>query len=351
MRSASWLARTRFLPAVHQSLPLQNSQVFHAARASYQLQLRSKSTRALFGTAATFAAGAATIGANVLGTVSRQVFTHCEDLSALVGAPTAAYVPPGHCVFGEEFASAKLLERVSITHDTILLTFGLCDEAKPLGLSTCACILAAFKEDGAENPIVRPYTPVSTNAMIGKFQLVVKTYDGGKMSQHMSKLPIGGELLFKHIKFNVKIQYPFRKKHLVMLVGGTGITPMIQALHVLLATPGDITKITMIYGNKAKKDILCEELLAKWQEAFPDRLKVVHVLSEAADDTAWVGEKGFITKDLISKFSPPVNEDTMVFVCGPPPMYAALCGPRDKPAEITGALAELGYTKDMVVKF
>ena len=38
----------------------------------------------------------------------------------------------------------------------------------------------------------------------------------------------GEQLDFKHIPFNVKTQYPFGKKSIGMLVGGTGITPMLQ---------------------------------------------------------------------------------------------------------------------------
>merc|ERR1712087_772574 len=99
------------------------------------------------------------------------------------------------------------------------------------GLSTCACVLAKFDEDENPEPIVRPYTPVSTNRLVGKFQMVIKVYAGGKMSTHIQNMAIGGSLEFKHIPFNVKIQYPFGKKAISMLVGGTGITPMIQALH------------------------------------------------------------------------------------------------------------------------
>jgi hypothetical protein len=41
-------------------------------------------------------------------------------------------------------------------------------------------------------------------------------------------MAIGDTMAFKHIPFNVKIQYPFNRAHVGMLVGGTGITPMIQ---------------------------------------------------------------------------------------------------------------------------
>merc|ERR1711924_547515 len=140
--------------------------------------------------------------------------------------------------------------------DTIFLTFKLADATKPLGLSTCACILCKFDEEGTPDPIVRPYTPVSTNAILGKFQLVVKVYAVGKMSRHLNDLPLGSSVEFKHIDKNVKIQYPFGKKHVTMLAGGTGITPMVQALHAILGTSGDSTQVSMILGNRTKKDIL-----------------------------------------------------------------------------------------------
>mmetsp|Transcript_98172 Transcript_98172/g.184624 ORF Transcript_98172/g.184624 Transcript_98172/m.184624 type:complete len:301 (-) Transcript_98172:121-1023(-) len=273
-----------------------------------------------------------------------------STLSAAVGAPTAACVPPGQCFFTEEWSSATLLEKADVNHDTFLATFGLPDDTKALGLSTCACILSKFNEEGTPDPIVRPYTPVSTNALVGKFQLAIKVYEGGKMSNHILKMPIGGTLDFKHIPFNVKIQYPFAKKNLTMLVGGTGITPMIQALHAVLGTPSDDTKVSLIFGNKTQKDILCKEVLDQWSADFPERLKVVHVLSDEPADSAWAGPKGFITKEIVAEHCAPASEDTMVFVCGPPPMYAALCGPRDV-KDVTGLLSDMGYSKDHVFKF
>merc|ERR1712217_753661 len=100
------------------------------------------------------------------------------------------------------------------------------------GLSTCAGILMKG-QDGPKDekgaPVVRPYTPVSTNALLGKFELMVKVYPEGKMSQHLDGLTEGDKVCFKHIPFNVKTQYPF-KPQIGVIVGGTGITPIIQAL-------------------------------------------------------------------------------------------------------------------------
>ena len=113
------------------------------------------------------------------------------------GTPTASLVQPGHCVFDASWAPSTLLKREWVSHDTAVLTFGLSDPNKPLGLSTCACLLMRGK---SESSVVRPYTPVSTNAMIGAFELLVKIYPEGAMSQQLASLPVGGSMNFKHSK-------------------------------------------------------------------------------------------------------------------------------------------------------
>ena len=60
---------------------------------------------------------------------------------------------------------------------------------------------------------------------------------------------------------------------------------------------------------------------------------------------------GWIDKAKILKYCFPPAEDTLLFVCGLPPMYEALCGPRTEKAIKEGSvLHQLGYTADMVAK-
>ncbi len=80
------------------------------------------------------------------------------------------------------------------------------------------------------------------------------------------------------------------------------------------------------------------------------RLKVVHVLSEEDKDSGWNGERGFISADMCQKHLPPPGSGGLVFVCGPPPMYDVLCGPRTE-TEIKGLLGQLGYPPEEVFKF
>jgi len=271
------------------------------------------------------------------------------------GAPTAAYAAPGACVFGADWAAAALVSKTAISHDTNVYTFGL-EEGKPLGLSTCACLLMKGPNDAEGNPVIRPYTPVSTNAMLGKFELMVKTYPDGKMSQYLASLEVGKPVDFKHVGGNVKIQYPFNsKKEIGMIVGGTGITPMIQALHCTLGTAGDTSKVAMLYGSKTSKEILAKETLDAWETSHADRFKVTHVLSNEPEESTSALARGFITREMIEANFPKPDSDCLIFVCGPPPLYNVFSGPRDAPgqppSELAGILKEMGYKTEQVIKF
>lgn len=267
-----------------------------------------------------------------------------------VGEPTFAVVPAGNCQFTEDWASAPLKKVEQVSGDTKVLTFATPDTTKPLNLPTCGCMLAQGGSDAEGNPFVRPYTPVSTNGMVGEFELMVKIYPSGNLSKHMDGMKVGDTMDFKHIKFNVKKQYPFHVKNIGMIVGGTGITPMIQALHAILGNPDDKSKVTMLYGSQKSDQILAESVLEDWAKEFPDQLNVIHVLSNEPVDSSWKGERGFITKELISKHIAGPGSDVNIFVCGPPPMYDALCGERME-ADLSGILADMQYAASEVTKF
>lgn len=267
-----------------------------------------------------------------------------------VGKPAFAVVPAGNCQFGDEWSSVPLKKVEQISEDTKVFTFATPNTSKPLNLPTCGCMLAQGGADAEGNPFIRPYTPVSTNNMVGEFELMVKIYPEGNLSKHMDGMQVGDTMDFKHIKFNVKKQYPFGVKNIGMLVGGTGITPMVQALHAVLGNGDDKTKVTMLYGSQKSDQILAEGVLADWAKEYPDQLSVTHVLSNEPEGSTWKGETGFITKELIEKHISGPGSDVNIFVCGPPPMYDALCGERME-AELTGVLADMGYSAAEVTKF
>lgn len=283
---------------------------------------------------------------------------------SLSGKAHKSLVPPGKCQFTEDWTSVPLLERIVISKTSSVLRFGLPDKSSPMNLSTCACVLAKAsvhnEEEGKDEDVIRPYTPISTNELVGAFDLLIKDYGGNGMSNHMCKtMAVGDQIDFKHIPFNVKIQAPFSQKKIIMMVGGTGITPMIQALHAILGGD-DGNEVVMFYGSRTEDDILGRDLIDSWAQEYPDKLKVVHILSDEPTDasgqcSSWRGRTGYITADAVKEeagpsFGPENGDDVIVFVCGPPPMYNALCGPRGE-EEVKGLLADMGYSKEQVYKF
>lgn len=274
--------------------------------------------------------------------------------SSLTSPPVKSTIEPGNCQFGDEFVKVPLIENIPVSKTSFVARFGLPDTSKTLGLSTCACILAGAEIDGEMT--VRPYTPISTNADVGTFDLLVKNYPDGKMSSFLAGLKPSDEpvVAFKHISFNVKTQYPFKApKFVAMLAGGTGVTPMIQALHAILGDEEKaIEKTHLIYGSRNKDDILGKDMLDKWAADHSDKLSVTNVLSHEEGDIDGDYKKGFIDRKLIESIVPPpsAGSDVLIFVCGPPIMYDILCGSRSEEG-VAGILGEMGYTADQVYKF
>jgi cytochrome-b5 reductase len=268
-----------------------------------------------------------------------------------LGKPTKALVSPGKCQITVDFLSVALLERFPVTPTSGLLRFGLPDPSAPLNLSTCACLLV--KANIGEEVVIRPYTPISTNELKGCFDLLVKDYGpDSKMSHYLHEMKVGDTIDFKHVPANVKIQAPFKQKKIAMLVGGTGVTPMIQALHAILGDDAESSEVVMLYGSRASDDILGKVMMDAWSKEYMKRFQVVHILSEEPKDSEWKGLRGFMDKNIMETHlpDPSVGDDLLILVCGPPPMYNALCGPREE-EELTGVLGEMGYKKEQVYKF
>lgn len=151
-------------------------------------------------------------------------------------------------------------------------------------------------------------------------------------------------------------KYPWetnKHDHIALIAGGTGITPMYQLARGIFNNPNDKTKVTLVFGNISEDDILLKREFEDLENTYPQRFRAFYVLDKPAKD--WQGGKGFITKDLLKTVLPePKSENIKIFVCGPPGLYKAVSGPKVSPkdqGDLTGVLAELGYSKDQVYKF
>ena len=109
---------------------------------------------------------------------------------------------------------------------------------------------------------------------------------------------------------------PLRDAHHIMaLAGGVGITPFASMAKEIANGTMD-AELTILYGSVASNDIILKDELKALES---DRVHVVNVLS--GDEPDWQGERGFLSAELIKKYS---KGDTSYFICGPQVMYRFL---------------------------
>ncbi|XP_066494786.1 NADH-cytochrome b5 reductase 2 [Tiliqua scincoides] len=250
----------------------------------------------------------------------------------------------------------RLIEKEEISHDTKKFRFGLPSSEHILGLPVGQHVYLSAQVGG--NLVIRAYTPVSSDEVKGYVDLVIKVYyknvhpkfpEGGKMSQHLDSMKIGdtidfrgpnGLLVYKGSgKFSIK---PDKKsegrikvvKHLGMIAGGTGITPMLQLIRHITKDPKDNTKCYLLFANQTEKDILLRQELEEVAAKNPDQFKLWYTVDRPPQ--GWKYSSGFVTADMIKEHLPPPSNNSLILMCGPPPMIQFACQPN---------LEKLGYAK------
>ena len=100
---------------------------------------------------------------------------------------------------------------------------------------------------------VRPYNPLEISA--GTVTLLVKRYgEDAKMGSHLHNMQPGDEILMKGPNKQKSLE-GLGKEQYGFVAGGTGITPIIQAIRHILSHE-TTAKISLVTLNKSTGDIL-----------------------------------------------------------------------------------------------
>nr|XP_061812716.1 NADH-cytochrome b5 reductase 2 [Nerophis lumbriciformis] len=256
----------------------------------------------------------------------------------------------------------KLIDKQEISHDTKKFRFGLPSSDHILGLPVGQHVYLSAKVNGSL--VVRAYTPVSSDNQQGYVDLVVKVYyknshpsfpEGGKMSQYLDNMATGDAIDFRGpsglLVYKGKGQFSirpdkkseprtFKIKHIAMIAGGTGITPMLQLIRTITADPSDNTKCHLIFANQTEKDILLRDELHEVEKSHPDKLKLWFTLDKPTE--GWKYSSGFVTSNMIKDHLPAPSADVLVVLCGPPGMIQHACLPN---------LDKLGYKTEQIFAY
>jgi cytochrome-b5 reductase len=167
--------------------------------------------------------------------------------------------------------------------------------------------------------VKRPYTPSSLPGSAGFFDLTVKRYETGVISKYLHDQRVGDSVLMSGPREGGHWVDGMAKK-VGFIAGGTGITPMIAIIRWILTKQLN-AELFLIFANKTEADIIFRDEWERNVRSHPN-FHCVHVLEQPP--ARWAGATGRITADILCKHLPTPGQDTVLFLCGPPPMTDAL---------------------------
>jgi len=223
----------------------------------------------------------------------------------------------------KDYQEFELKEKTILSHNTAIYRFALPRPTDILGLPIGQHIsLAADFPEAKINPVMRSYTPISSDENRGYFDLLIKSYPTGNISKYVAGLKVGQTMKVKGPK-GAMIYTPNMVRRFGMIAGGTGITPMLQIIRAIVRgrATGDKTEVDLIFANVNKEDILLKEDLDALAKEDP-RFRIYYVLNNPPE--GWQGGVGFVTSEMIKEHLPPPAKDIKIMVCGPPPMIKAM---------------------------
>lgn len=119
-----------------------------------------------------------------------------------------------------------------------------------------------------------------------------------------------------------------------------------------MCTDAALASIAKMWLTQKNLCLCVPHVCASALAAIHDRFKVFYTLTKPGKD--WSGYKGFVDKTKIAETLPAPSDETLIMVCGPPPMMKAISGEKVSPqkqGELSGLLKEMQYSSDNVFKF
>ncbi|KAK7470920.1 hypothetical protein VKT23_002336 [Stygiomarasmius scandens] len=234
-----------------------------------------------------------------------------------------------------------------------------------------------IKDDDIQ--VERPYTPLEGVDEEGRMVFWIKKYPRGEVARWLHSKTVGEE---------VEIRGPLQTwswrdmnwDHVVMISGGTGITPFYQLFHSVISRLPSThqTRFTLLHSSRTPSELPPQAILdplISYAKANPERLSL-QLSVDSYGTREDVGRSdlrlGRIDKSLISR-ALGIRESSgwwpwnmfsnshkskdrpkvLFLVCGPEPMIGAIAGPYGRnfsQGVVGGILAELGCTSEEVYK-
>nr|MDQ4007346.1 2Fe-2S iron-sulfur cluster-binding protein [Actinomycetota bacterium] len=255
--------------------------------------------------------------------------------AATTTAPAAA--APAKARGGSTFHKLRVQEIVRETPDAVSVAFAVPPDLVPVfRFEPGQHLTLRAHLDGDE---VRRSYSLCSGVTDGELRIAVKQVEGGRASPWVNRrLAVGDvvEVATPSGRFRAEPN-PLHERHLLGIAAGSGITPVLSILKSVLAVEPR-SRFTLVYGNRDRDSTIFRDKLARLQERYGERLRVVHVLSRC--QRAEPPLRGRINATKLRELAPMLDLHTVD--------DAYLCGPREMTLEVRDALVQQGLARDRV---
>jgi ferredoxin-NADP reductase len=168
----------------------------------------------------------------------------------------------------------------------------------------------------------RAYSLSSSAADGARLTVTVKRVPGGLISNHLhDTAKVGDTIAVLGPSGSFTVGDAATPRHVVLVAGGSGITPMMSLLRTHLAASPSL-RFTLVYGNRDRDHVIFRDALDALAAAHPDRFTLIHALEHAPD--LWAGITGRLDEATCARvFDGLANDSATWMLCGPDPMMAA----------------------------
>lgn len=162
----------------------------------------------------------------------------------------------------------------------------------------------------------RPFTITNIPNKQGKLNFAIKIYHG--FTKEIENLKTGEEVFVNGPMGNFFLE-PENDTNIVMLAGGTGVTPFISMMSFVQSNNYE-NRMILFYSLKDEKDFIYQEKLIELDK-HPN-FKVITTITDKVSE-GWTGETGRINATMIKNNLDSLNDKNFL-LCGPPPFIEAM---------------------------
>lgn len=178
------------------------------------------------------------------------------------------------------------------TADTITIHFS--QPEQKLNYASGQYLTFISEIDGKEAR--RAYSLCSSYHTDQDLSVSVKRVGGGTMSNHLhDHIKAGGWMVVLPPMGNFIFKPDNISKHIVLIGGGSGITPLYSILKSALVKEQDST-VSLIYVNSKREDTIYYEELEQWRFKFSSRFRIIHYWSDVMKEKQHC--RGFLSRLL-----------------------------------------------------